>query len=559
MVAGVPSSPYNCLRSGFQKTQMKNSKILFFFITLVAGIIILYPLLDFQYYVASGDHGRDLYAFQRTLTGAVPYRDYFWPFGPLMPYYYSLFYRLFGISIQSVLLGQMLLVLTTGCLLFLICSVFLPPLAGLVCAFWYWAYRGMEFFYTYNHSGGILAMLLGLWFLFLYIKESRRRYVYGGVLSCFFLSLIRLNIGISSLAAFFLSVALTDLCKKNRPVLKNLRFYLTLGTAAILLIIAIYAYVLHPLPNYAIAQCFPYFKEYRTDYSTSIGQAGGLLFQQLVSSAKISWATRATSCGFIFGIIYLGFLLTRGKRPRQERGQLLLALLSLFLFIVFNLHEFLGSGVRYRLLWVFPLVILIIVYVFFSVLKLGHAKIFTPLVQTLLIVTMLAAPYFHIRDQHLFISFLKLIDNKFQIGNNHIFVSQQPEWLLTVRATAAYLDSHLAKDEKFLALPFDPLFYYLTDRPSPTRQLIFFYHNHITREQEQEIIQGLEQQKVNTVIISNRAYLSDEGLGIFGKDCCRLMAQYIAAHFETVAEFGDWVNPAGWAWSYGVKILKRVR
>jgi hypothetical protein len=59
--------------------------------------------------------------------------------------------------------------------------------------------------------------------------------------------------------------------------------------------------------------------------------------------------------------------------------------------------------------------------------------------------------------------------------------------------------------------------------------------------------------------MSNRCDDHVEGLGVFGKDCCTLLSQYINSHFEAVAVFGDWINPPGWAWNYGVKILKRTK
>ena len=98
---------------------------IFLLFTIIAGILILWPLLNFQNYISTGDHGRDLYCFQQTMEGALPYKDYSWLYGPLMPYYYSIFFHLGGISIQSVLLGQFLLIILTGIFIFLACSVFL--------------------------------------------------------------------------------------------------------------------------------------------------------------------------------------------------------------------------------------------------------------------------------------------------------------------------------------------------------------------------------------------------------------------------------------------------
>ena len=67
-----------------------------FFLTLLTAGVILYPTINYQPWLASGDHGRDLYCFKATLDGAVPYRDYWWVYGPIMPYYYAVFLKFFG-------------------------------------------------------------------------------------------------------------------------------------------------------------------------------------------------------------------------------------------------------------------------------------------------------------------------------------------------------------------------------------------------------------------------------------------------------------------------------
>lgn len=538
-------------------SKMKDRKIIFFFLTLVSGVVLLYPLLDFQYFIASGDHGRDLYAFKRTLEGGLPYQDYFWPFGPLMPYYYALFNLVFGVSIQSVVLGQVLLVLGIGLLVYLTSAVFVPAPLAFICAFWYWSFREMEFFYTYNHAGGLLALMLVVFFLFHYIKNSRKIFIFGGAFGILLLCLIRLNIGLSSLAAFILCLLLSDIIKKQAPPLRHLRLYMVLTCCLLALTGLIYWALIHPLPSYAIEQCFPYRKSSRLDATTGFGNSLVLLLRFFWASAKLTWASRVTSLAILTGPLALGFFLKKNNCPLPEKKQPPLVLLSLLIFMLFNFHEFLASGVFYRVYWIFPLFITSIFYLFYAVYHYGPPKIFTPLVGSLVMITMFFSAFFHIRSQHLYISAYKIMGNRFLVGNNNIYVCQQPSWITTVKQTHDYLQTHLKKEEKFFAVPFDPLFYYLTGKMSPSRQLIFFKHNNIPEEQEQEIIRKLDENHVHYIVFSNRWDSPSEGLGTFGKDCCQLLAQYIHKNFETVAVFGDWVNPPGWAWNYGVKILKR--
>ena len=65
----------------------RHKKNIFFCLTCLLGIVVLYPFIDYQPIMATGDHGRDLYAARVALEGRVPYRDYWWVYGPAMPYY----------------------------------------------------------------------------------------------------------------------------------------------------------------------------------------------------------------------------------------------------------------------------------------------------------------------------------------------------------------------------------------------------------------------------------------------------------------------------------------
>ncbi len=81
----------------------------------LAGLLILWPYHNFQEYLAQGDHGRDLYAGQAVLRGETPYKDFWWVYGPFMPYYYAVFLKLFGPAISSILLGYGILKPSAEC------------------------------------------------------------------------------------------------------------------------------------------------------------------------------------------------------------------------------------------------------------------------------------------------------------------------------------------------------------------------------------------------------------------------------------------------------------
>jgi len=140
-----------------------------------------------------------------------------------------------------------------------------------------------------------------------------------------------------------------------------------------------------------------------------------------------------------------------------------------------------------------------------------------------------------------------------------VYVANSPDWIITVHQTVNYLKENLKADETFLALPYDALYYFLTQKDSPVQELEFFGHTNMPLEQERKIISALEQKKVNYVLISSGVQTSVERRGKFGQTYCQLLSKYIDDHFKIVAVFGNWEDPPRKSWeNHGVKILKRI-
>jgi len=143
------------------------------------------------------------------------------------------------------------------------------------------------------------------------------------------------------------------------------------------------------------------------------------------------------------------------------------------------------------------------------------------------------------------------------INKTDIFIGGSPDWTATALQTTWFLKKNLAPQETFFALPYDIIYYFLTERKSPTLETVFFDYMNVPEKEERHIIVELEKKKINYVLLSNRIAAKEEGLGTFGKTYCPLLADYINKNFVVVKTFGDWVNEPGWAWNYGTKVLKR--
>ena len=525
-------------------------KLIYLFITIILGLIILWPGLGFQDWLSTGDHGRDLDAAEAVLRGKTVYRDYWWVYGPLMPYYYAIFYKLFGIKIQSILIGKFLIKLSAGILCFAAVSTLFTPLAAMMATLWFWTFQ-QDFFFTYSHIGGILMVMAVLWCLMKYIREQKDVTLWQGLLFCFILSMIKVNFGLSSIAVLLISTFYIDWSQKIRISPAKKLFYL-LGIMIIpAVIFLVYYQLLKPLPIYEIRQCLPY-SNADQPYNTTPWSA-------MISFFKIGWGEAKNSAALlIFYVLTLLCLIqtiilwiTDAIEPKRKQI-IQTALIVMGIYFLANFHEFLKSGVWYRWFWAQPPLI-VFVFILFETATTHIHKVIRSLLWAVIglmvgIITInswQAAIRFHNPQQMI------------AGPRGGIYVANPEDWVTTVNATTAYLNRTLEPDETFFALPYDILYYFLTAKPSPTRQTIFFEHINIPAEQEQKILMEIESKNVKYVVLSNRFMSPEKGLGMLGTTYCPVIGRYLNDHFIPVARFGDWQHVPGWGWAHGTLILKR--
>ncbi len=517
-------------------------------VALIGGILLVLPFTRCQLLVSQGDHGRDLYAFQATLRGETPYRDYWWVYGPLMPYYYAGVFRLLGTDIHSAVLGKTFLHLLAAVLLTAALDGWIPGLFAVLAGFWFLLYD-LDFFYTYNHAGGIAALMLTVFGLLRYLASGRTRRLDVALAGAVLTALVKINFGVIALGMTLLTAWAAPRLLEIPPPTR--RFRLTALVGAPLLILGVYAAFTAGLPLYALRQCFPYLTADHPHHM-SVGRALILWGRAVASTVNASWPDRFFALVILLSLVQIITALSRGILPPALRTRLPLVGSLLILFYAANFHEYLVSGVPYRTYWSQPFSIMLIFLVIGT-----SARTLTPFARGALLTALaglLALRFSVMLDEA---DRLRGPEHVLALPRGRIHTANPPEWIRTVTTAVRYLETHLRPGETFFALPYDPLYYFLTNRPSPTRQLIFFEHIRIPPVQERRIIADLERRRIRYVLISNRADVPTPGLGVLGRTYCPLLGRYIETHFEEVFRTGEWENPAGWAWLHGVKILKR--
>ncbi len=526
------------------------TKYLYLLLTLVLGLMILWPSLSFQDWLSTGDHGRDLDAAEEVLRGKTVYRDYWWVYGPLMPYYYAVFYKIFGIKIQSILLGKFLIKLAAGGLCFLAVSTLFTPLTAMMATLWFWTFQ-QDFFFTYSHIGGILMVMAVIWCLMNYILGQKNISLWQGLFFCFTLAMIKVNFGLSSLAVLVASAFYVDWSNKT-PVTSAKKLFYLLGILIIpAIIVLVYYQLLKPLPMYEIRQCLPY-SNADQPYNTTPWAA-------VISFLKIGWGEAQNSKPLL--IFYVLTLLcsiqtiTLWVKNAIEPGKkhfIKIACIVMGMYFLANFHEFLKSGVWYRWFWAQPPLIVLV----FIIFETATASIHKTIRSLLWGVIALMVGIIAVSSWQASIRF-KTPEQMIAGARGGIYVANPGDWVKTVNDTTAYLNTTLKPDETFFALPYDILYYYLTGKPNPSRQTIFFEHINIPALQEQKIIKELELKKVNYIVLSNRFNSPERGLGLLGTTYCPIIGKYINDNFLLVARFGDWQHVPGWGWAHGTMVLKR--
>ncbi len=519
----------------------------FFLLTLIIGCVVFSQRLDVAGLLAQGDHGRDLYVFERTLHGERPYQDYWWVYGPLMPYYYAFFDMLFGVQIPSVLLGYAFLQIVTGLFVFGALAACFSPVVGLLGAAWMYVF-GSTFFHTYNHAGGLVMVACLVWCMAQHVMTQKNRYLWIGMGAVFVLAMIKINFAAAGLVALAVTAWLADRIFSVGISCEKKFFYGTLFVAVPLAAAVLYAMSVRGLSPVEIAQCFPYAVEpHQAAPWEALGIAVAYLFKKMAAyKFNLCFAVLLWLAMIQAGIMFL-------RRPMDERTKrlgLLFAVLSFYYLL--NWHEFIKSGMIYRGFWSQPIGTVWM----FGVIAMagsGFSRRTRMVMGAFIIFLMLGWQ----KDVFLRAPLERRPEQFMEQSRAQVFVHNTRAWISTVRQTTDHLQQMLGPQETFLALPHDPLYYYLTGRVSPTRMLFFSSNMKIPPQQERKIIAELERKNVNVVVLSSRIRWHDADWSeAFGVTYCPLLAQYIRERFVPVARFGDWQNNSADG-AHGTMVLKR--
>lgn len=336
---------------------------LVFVLVLFISIYFFRLPLEFTSCTDEGDFGRDLYDFWLVSQGKLPYIDFNWIYGPVVPLLYGLIFKLFGVSAFNALVLWYVNFVVSVVLLFYVIKTFSNRFLAFVASLAFMLYYQGFLIMVFNHVTGLIFMLLSILFLYKYYLSNKNNYAYYVAISCFLLMMVKLNIGIAFSLPVFVFLILFNLKKNDslKPVMYSI-------CAILVLLISFYSFVFVNTPFDHFLKSFPYFTNNHTNFKGSLIVYNMLFYYTFVNSADFFTYTifhLSTINLWYFLAIIIGcvssFLIYRQKGIDNIHFKFILTLTFAALMCC---HEFILIGSSYSLRqWSLVVIIVLVFYI----------------------------------------------------------------------------------------------------------------------------------------------------------------------------------------------------
>ncbi len=445
---------------------------------------------------------------------------------------------------HSILLAKMILQICSGILIFLVLKRTCDWILAFIASLWYCIFAP-NFSYTFNHDGAILLILGAFYFLMRFYSDRKNIDLWAAIVLTAVCSLVKLNFGLISFAGVMgISFFLMD-----KSISRTKKLWLAAWICVPLFVVVVYVLFLRGLNVAEIRQCLPFFSSDRPIHlplSEIIGSYSLAVIRNIMTTpASLFFA-------LIFNFSIVQCFLSTIKASREEFAAFWIPPAMTLIFLALMFHEYFFSGVAYRTFWIFPFTNLLIF------MMIGRAfKTMSPLIKIMLYVALCSVIWMKMASTDEIVRQLKVQEQWIPHKNAQIYTSNSQDWRWSVFSAVHYLKANRREHETLLAIPYDPLYYYLTETRSPSRMTIFFEHIHITTQQEKGIIRELEENNTQFIVLSSRSFSVKKWLGQFGKDYGTLLYPYVMDNFSLAASFGDWNQEAGAIEPHAVQIYRR--
>lgn len=564
------------------------SGLLAFFIKYLGNIII--------------DCGREPYFAQEVLKGKVLYKDLFNIFGPLSYQINAIFFKIFGISLNTIRLAGSLNAVLIIYLLYGISRLFTSRMVSwvatnfiiIVCVVHYWIFNYI-FPYTYAMVYAFSAFLFSVLFLFLFLKYKKQIFL---PLSWFFIGASlasKVDYFTYTVLLFTLSVFL--MYKKQIPVK---HFILCIFSFLIVPVISFSVLFYQGLTlqelfsqsvlikKYAMTQSLNYFYEvaaglypnkiclkilivkFMLVFTTFMSAFWGTYFcLKSVKNIKVEYKKFIISFLFIF-LSVGGFFLSMTFNPHMNLSWM--PILSSFLFVYllilrYGFKKFDSSSDLYLLLFLiallvsqktffflnfqaygtftFPLILIVNIIFLVEYFPKIFSRVDKQLINKACFIVLLGLCFFTLVLR--FATMVYLL-NRGERGEMYSIASKAS----AVQSSIDYIEKNVKPTESIWVIPEGLMVNFLTNRPSKS-----VYYNitmpYIETFGEDKIITDIEKDPPDYVIMNNRDSV-DYGYRFLCTDYGQKICGYVWSNYALVKSISGVIDPEG---LYYMDIYKR--
>jgi hypothetical protein len=484
--------------------------------------------------ISEGDFGRDLYNFYLVSKGQLPYIDFNWIYGPLIPVIYGIVFKIAGVSVLNAVSFWYLMFFICVYIIFYLVSKFSNGLFGSIAGILFVVYYAF-IIQTFNHLAGTFFILLALLFIKFHLDTDKPVYLYLTTLSCFFVAITKLNMGLAFSGPLFLVVILYYYFNKKpfRHIIQSL-------ILLFLLTILIYGVLIASSPVDQLSKSFPYSKSSlssaRFDLLTGIfiADAASLTFdiRERRFSTLIFYITSLNYWYYFIPVISLLFAYLIFIKNRFNKDVSYILILSMT--SIFCLHEFIMVGSVYSLrFWVLAQVIVLIFFLLQKFIEYcKDKKFYRPAITAfgiILFITMIA-------KLHVIILFKNYPANFYPTERVKACFSNTP-WFHIMVGTLEYIEKNIKPDEKLLSIPYNAFYNFASGRDFPSKHTEFLYLSNINEKEQQQIIDNLEKYRVKHILYSHKTGQIAFGVGEFGETHCKILNDYIVKNYDYDVSF----------------------
>jgi len=508
--------------------------------------------VDVQFALSPGDMGRDLYAFQRTFLGEMPGRDFWWQYGPLMPLYHAFWFLLGGVNLISVRIGLGVILFFSSLLTYRTLRLFVsPPFAFLPSL----PYLSIDITHTFNHVGAFPFMLWTVFSLWQFFIRREIQWCYFAMPALISIALVKISAGMASLFAFAVVLCLDCFFSRLEgeavALGRRLRHIFFLALIFVVAGGGVYYWMLRGLSLSQVDHCF----------TLTVGEMHRQRWnltpwtnvKHLIQWFLIWDRRRLLSMISLIVLVIFGLCGLRRKKISVRERRLYLRVVSVPILIgLANAVDYFVDGRIQRFdFWLLPMLFLLI-----GLLAQWAGSLFAPRVKIVLgwltLFFVLWLPFQNIMRA----TSLRTPERYLDLPHGKVYMGGPLSNVLVIKKGAHYLIENTRAEDQILAIPYDALYCFLSERRHAVRELMFMEHMQVSGKEEDEMIRQIQAKRPPLFILSNRYRSAELGMGTFGETHYRKLAQYLFEHYREVQTFGPWDGIS--AGLHAVKIFKRI-